>query len=119
MIHCCHHANAETRAHDIPGSAPGRWVQCQRGELGATESGDVPGSWVRWQVTGPAQTFTTQRHELPPGAAERISEVTSRLGPLPRDEGIVHWLIEDGHLVIRPALDIDLGIEVHFDEASP
>lgn len=113
-FHRCLHAKAETRTHEIPGSASGRWVTCSASEPGAVQNGDAPGSWHRWEVTGSPKSYTTHKHVLPAGAAERISHVTTRFGHLPQGAGVVHWVIEDGHLIVRPALDLDLGIEAHL-----
>jgi hypothetical protein len=117
-VHRCEHAHAEKHTRDIPGSAPGRWVQCTKNDDGARESGDAPGTFVRWVVTGAHKTISAHRHRLPEGVADRIKHVTTRFGHLPQGSGVLSWSIEDGHLIVRPAVDVDLGIELHLDEAD-
>lgn len=109
--HCCDHSLAEKRTRALDGTAPGRWAACAESEAGAVQRDD---GWVRWVETGAPKTYSTHKHPLPEGVASRITHVTTRFGSLPHGAGVVHWLIEDGHLVVRPALDIDLGIEVHL-----
>ena len=113
--HKCDRKDGECRVHEIEGTAPGKWVQAVEGEAKCFKSDDSPTGFIRWQETGPCKTFSTQRHRLPAGA--RVSHVTTRFGLLPKDHGVVHWFEEDGHVVIRPAMDDhDLDLEAHLED---
>ncbi len=115
-VHKCEHSKAERRETVLEGTAPGRWEPCKAGTEGAFC--DSEGRWQRWRKTGAEKRFSVHVHALPPGNAKKVSHVTTRFGLLP-PEGIVNWRVEDGNLVISPAIDgIDLGLEVHLEDGD-
>ena len=98
-IHICKHIERECKVHEIEGTAPMVFNKQQQKMI----------------VNGPSVTISHDVYKLPPGSV--VKEVNSQFGPVPKGSGVVSWsLNEDGDLVIRPSMEVDLKLEIHLED---